>query len=74
MSNREPIPEEEEAPMTDMNIQSTPKHLASDELATVRCNHSRMVDDVLTKSKKNTGKVRCLECSAIVDDPYRGPK
>ena len=34
------------------------------------CTHSRIIDDVLTRSKKRTGKVRCLECGAIFDDPY----
>jgi len=31
---------------------------------------SRAIDDVLTKNKKRTGQVRCLECGAIFDDPY----
>ena len=35
------------------------------------CIHGRMIDDVLTRSKKRSGKVRCLECGAIFDDPYR---
>ncbi len=36
------------------------------------CTHSRVIDDVLTRGKKRTGKVRCLECGAIFDDPYEG--
>jgi hypothetical protein len=40
----------------------------------VCCTHQRLIDDVLTKSGKRTGKVRCLECSAIFDDPYQGSK
>ena len=38
------------------------------------CTHSRAIDDVLTRSKKRTGKVRCLECGAVFDDPYQGSK
>ena len=33
------------------------------------CTHSRAIDDVLTKTRKRTGQVRCLECGAIFDDP-----
>lgn len=36
------------------------------------CAHQRVIDDILTKSGKRTGKVRCLECNAVIDDPYRG--
>jgi hypothetical protein len=38
------------------------------------CRHSRAIDDVLTRGKKRSGKVRCLECHAIFDDPYQGRK
>ena len=38
------------------------------------CAHQRLIDDILTKSGKRTGKVRCLECRAIFDDPYKGFK
>jgi hypothetical protein len=38
------------------------------------CAHSRAIDDVLTARGKRTGKVRCLECLTIIDDPYRGLK
>ena len=34
------------------------------------CTHSRAIDDVLTRGKKRTGKVRCLECGAVFDDPH----
>jgi hypothetical protein len=34
------------------------------------CTHTRLIADVLTRNKKKTGKVRCLECRAIFDDPY----
>ena len=35
------------------------------------CAHQRLIDDVLTKRGKRTGKVCCLECRAIFDDPYK---
>jgi len=38
------------------------------------CAHQRMIDDVLTRGGKRTGKVRCLECGAVFDDPYQGSK
>ncbi len=38
------------------------------------CRHTRMIEDVLTKNKKRTGKVRCLECGSIFDDPYQAQK
>lgn len=34
------------------------------------CAHLRIIDDVLTRGGKRTGKVRCLECGAKFDDPY----
>lgn len=36
------------------------------------CAHRRMIDDILTRGGKRTGKVRCLECGAKFDDPYHG--
>lgn len=33
------------------------------------CAHQRLIDDVLTRDGKRTGKVRCLECKTIFDDP-----
>lgn len=38
------------------------------------CAHQRLIDDILTRGGKRTGKVRCLECSAEIDDPYRGQR
>ncbi len=38
------------------------------------CTHSRAIDEVLTRAKKRTGKVRCLECGATFDDPYQDSK
>lgn len=38
------------------------------------CAHSRLIDDVRTAQGKRTGKVRCLECQAVINDPYQGTK
>ncbi len=38
----------------------------------VACAHGRMIDDVLTEKGVRTGMVRCLECLAIIPDPYVG--
>ncbi|MBK9308217.1 MAG: hypothetical protein IPM58_14320 [Nitrospira sp.] len=38
------------------------------------CVHGRLIDEVRTRGGKRTGKVRCLECQAIIDDPYQGMK
>jgi hypothetical protein len=35
------------------------------------CVHQRLIDDVRSRSGKPTGKVRCLECGTIFDDPHR---
>lgn len=43
-------------------------------LEEMSCAHQRLIDDILTKNGKRTGKVRCLECRAIFDDPYKGFK
>lgn len=38
------------------------------------CAHQRLIDEVLTRDGKRTGKVRCLECGEVIADPYRGVK
>lgn len=38
------------------------------------CVHQRLIDDVLTRGGKRTGKVRCLECGTTFDDPYQRSK
>ncbi len=52
------------------------QHRALEADRTISCRtnpstHSRAIDDVLTRSKKRTGQVRCLECGTIFDDPYQ---
>lgn len=39
-----------------------------------RCTHQRVIDDILTRSGRRTGKVRCLECGTVHADPYQGSK
>jgi len=64
----ESTPLEMETPMNGQMVQApvqqpeifTPKPL---------CGHQRLIDDVRTRSGKPTGKVRCLECGTIFDDP-----
>jgi hypothetical protein len=41
---------------------------------TSACVHQRLIDDVLTKRGKRTGRVRCVECSVEFPDPYQGQK
>lgn len=38
------------------------------------CAHQRLIDDIRTRGGARTGKVRCLECGAVFDDPYRGQR
>ncbi len=38
------------------------------------CSHNRLIDNVLTKDGKRTGKVYCVECGAKFNDPYHGLK
>jgi hypothetical protein len=33
------------------------------------CAHGRMISDSVTELEHESGKVRCVECGAIVDDP-----
>jgi len=49
-----------------------PKKVASTPVRT--CAHQRLIDEVLTRGGKRTGKVRCLECGAVFEDPYLGLK
>ena len=65
--------EEAEVSMEPQVIQETSSNL-SNPTVTARCTHQRIIDDVLTRGGKRTGKVRCLECGAIFDDPYQGLK
>ncbi len=35
----------------------------------VLCAHARMIDNVRAEEEPLPGKVRCVECGAIIDDP-----
>ena len=35
------------------------------------CAHQRLIDNIRTRSGRLTGKVRCLECGTVFDDPTR---
>lgn len=66
-------PEGAEVSMETQVIQETDQKFsrtASSEF----CSHQRLIDDVRTRGGKRTGKVQCLECRAIFDDPYQGLK
>lgn len=45
---------------------------SSDSESAPSCAHSRLIDDVLTRNGKQSGKVRCCECKTIFEDPYQG--
>jgi len=47
---------------------------SSRAISNVCCTHQRIIDDVLSRGGKRTGKVRCLECGAVFNDPYEGNK
>lgn len=66
----EPPPLDTEAPMDSQLIQE-PHRNTGISVANTGCAHQRLIDDVRTRSGKPTGKVRCLECGMIFDDPYR---
>jgi uncharacterized Zn finger protein len=34
------------------------------------CSHSRLISDSVTEEEHNAGKVRCVECGAILPDPH----
>jgi hypothetical protein len=55
-----------EAPMETPIVQATNKVTPA-----ATCTHERLIDDVLTRGGKRTGKVRCRECGAVFSDPYR---
>jgi hypothetical protein len=58
-----------EMPMEALTVQST-----SRIVSTETCVHGRLIDEVLTRDGRRTGKVHCVECGAQLDDPYHGLK
>ena len=74
VSGDEPsTPEEAEVSVETRMIQETVGK-SSRTIPNADCPHQRLIDDVLTRGGRRTGKVRCLECGSIFDDPYQGSK
>lgn len=71
------VPEDEDSRIEDVEVSMETKMIQetrrnpSRSALNVCCTHQRMIDDVLTRGGRPTGKVRCLECEAIFDDPYK---
>jgi|GEM_PF-1295729 len=65
--------EEAEVSMETQLIQETGRN-SSKTTSNACCSHQRLIDDVRTRGGKPTGKVRCLECGTIFDDPYQRSK
>jgi hypothetical protein len=59
-----------EAPMDTQVIQDIDHEIGIPPSKTL-CVHQRLIDDVRTRSGTPTGKVRCLECGTVFDDPHR---
>ena len=55
--------------LTEDAMEPTAVQPTGNPIRTKPCTHRRAIDDVLTRSKKRTGKVRCLECGEFFDDP-----
>ena len=66
----EPTPLATEALMDTLLVQE-PDWITGISVVNTSCVHRRVIDDVRTRSGKPTGKVRCLECGTIFDDPHR---
>jgi hypothetical protein len=62
------------AQRSEMPMESMMSQPASITDSRETCVHGRLIDDVLAKNGKRTGKVHCVECGAKFDDPYRGLK
>jgi hypothetical protein len=62
-----------EESMNSQTVQETARR-SEEVIADSSCAHGRLIDDVRTRSGKRTGKVQCLECKAIIEDPYQGLK
>lgn len=59
-----------EAPMDTQAVQEI-GHVIGIPHSKTFCAHQRLIDDVRTRSGTPTGKVRCLECGTVFDDPHR---
>lgn len=68
--DEESTPLRMEAPMSTQMVQEIGHETEIPHSKTL-CAHQRLIDDVRTRTGKPTGKVRCLECGTIFDDPHR---
>lgn len=57
-----------------MTDHATAPSLSCDSPLFLACSHCRLIDEVLAEDGKESGQVRCLECGAVFDDPYRRPE
>ena len=62
------------AQRTEMPMEALMIQPASRTASRETCVHGRLIDEVLTRHGKRTGKVHCVECGAKFDDPYHGLK
>lgn len=46
----------------------------SGEPTSATCVHGRLIENVVVRKRTQRGKVRCLECGAVIDDPYEQSK
>ncbi|MDP3089616.1 MAG: hypothetical protein Q8N04_02990 [Nitrospira sp.] len=58
----------------EVSMDSAATQLSREATSAAACTHSRLIDNVMTRAGKWTGKVECRECGARFDDPYRGLK
>lgn len=56
------------------SMDSAATQLSREATSVAACTHSRLIDNVLNRAGKWTGKVVCRECGARFDDPYGGLK
>ena len=50
------------------------KNKKKSESALPNCSHTRLIDDVVDVNEKRIRLVYCLECGAIIKDPFPKPK
>lgn len=58
----------------EVSMDSAATQLSSEVTRVAACTHGRLIDNVVTRAGKWTGKVVCRECGARFDDPYGGLK
>jgi len=53
-----------------MSLKTSDSHPELSSVEPTSCTHSRMISDNVTEVEHESGKVRCLECGQIVQDPH----